>query len=128
MEVNWNVITGEIVTATLKILLPVIVALIFKWATELWLRIKENEPNVASVLEYTTRTAIFAAEQIFGSGHGEQKKDYAIAYINKFLADQGISVDSEIIINTIESAVWEHLNQYKESYDQEWYDDGDDDE
>lgn len=48
------------------------------------------------------RVAAFAAEQIFGAGHGAEKMDYALAY----LRDMGFLVDSR----EIEAAVYQYFN------------------
>lgn len=113
MEINWNIITGELVTAALKILLPVYVSLILKWAMELWLKIKESRPDLAEILTYAARTAVFAAEQVLGGGHGDEKKQYAIEFMQNYLAERGLSVNVDVIISAIESAVWVYFNQFK---------------
>lgn len=115
MEIDWNVITGELVTATLKILLPVGVALILKWGAELWLKVKESRPELAQMLEYAARTAVFAAEQVFGSGHGAEKRDYAIEFMTNYLLERGVKVNVDVIVGAIESAVWAYMNQWKQS-------------
>ena len=48
------------------------------------------------------RVAAFAAEQIFGAGHGPEKMDYALQY----LRDMGFDVDSR----QVEAAVYEQFN------------------
>ena len=52
------------------------------------------------------RVAIFAAEQIFGAGHGGEKLDFAI----KWLKNKGYDVDRA----EIEAAVYEELNFLRE--------------
>lgn len=53
------------------------------------------------------KIAVYAAEQLFGSGTGLQKKQYVIEY----LASKGLYVDEEVISSDlnamIESAVYE---------------------
>ena len=53
-------------------------------------------------LETGVRIAVFAAEQLFGAGHGAEKFDYAIHW----LADHGYQVDK----GTIEAAVYNYLS------------------
>lgn len=50
--------------------------------------------------------AVCAAEQIFGHGTGEAKKQYVL----KFLSDKGFTVNAEDIDNLIEAAVLELKN------------------
>ena len=119
MEIDWNVITGELITASLKVLLPVCVALILKWAMELWLKIKASRPDLAEILSYAARTAVYAAEQVFGSGHGAEKRDYAIEFMQNYLAEKGVTVNVDVIVSAVESAVWAYLNQWKEETPEE---------
>lgn len=106
MEVDWNAIIGQIITAVLKIIVPVIVALIFKWATEIWLKIKGESPDLADVLSYAVELAVEAAEQILGAGKGEEKKQYAIKAVENFLKEYGLVVDVEVIADAIEHEVY----------------------
>ena len=60
-----------------------------------------------TTLYAAVKIAVYAAEQLFGSGTGEKKKQYVIEY----LASKGLYFDEEIIstqLNAmIESAVYE---------------------
>ena len=113
MEINWNEITGEMITAVLKVLLPVCVALILKWGAELWLKVKASKPDLAEILKFAAQTAVFAAEQMIGSGHGAEKRAYAIEFMQDYLAERGIKVNVDVIIGSIESAVWSYLNCWR---------------
>ena len=104
--VDWNVVLGELITQGLRILLPVGIALILKWATELWLKVKEQKPEIAELLQYAVAVATRAAEQEFGGKHGEEKKQYAIEFVQKYLAENGVKVDVSVIASAIESAVY----------------------
>ena len=113
MEIDWNAISGELVTAILKVVLPVCVALILKWGAELWLKVKESKPDLAEILRYAAQTAVFAAEQVFGNGHGSEKKAYAIEFIQNYLAERGLNINVDVIIGAVESAVWSAFNCWK---------------
>ena len=110
MEIDWKVVLGECTTQVLKIVLPFLVALILKWGAELWLKIQKEQPELSKVLSYAAFMAVSAAEQIFGSGHGEEKKEYAIQVAQEYLKERNISVNVEVIANAIESAVFNTLN------------------
>ena len=112
MEVEWNVVLSEIITAVLKIVIPVVVALILKWATELWLKVKGEHPDLAELLGYAVQLAVESAEQIFGKGNGAEKKQYAIEVVKKYLAEFGLSVDVDVIADAIEHTVY-RMNYYK---------------
>ena len=47
MVVDWNVIIGEAITQFLRVLIPVCVALIAKWAIQLYQQIKKDQPDFA---------------------------------------------------------------------------------
>lgn len=48
------------------------------------------------------RIAVFAAEQVYGAGHGPEKMDYAIRYLH----DKGYDVDER----EVEAAVGRYIN------------------
>lgn len=118
MEIEWNVITSQVITAVLKVIIPVAVALVLKWAGELWLKIKGENPELADVLSYAAELAVEASEQIFGSGQGEQKKEYAIKAIQNVLSEYGLVIDVEVIADAIEREVYE-MNRTKALYPKE---------
>lgn len=47
------------------------------------------------------RIAVYAAEQLFGAGHGEEKLDYAIAALKR----AGYDIDKQLVRETIEEIV-----------------------
>ncbi len=73
-----------------------------------WIRSKTTEQTQYN-LETAARIAVYAAEQIFGSGAGKEKMDYAI----EFLQNAGFTLDEEVLRATLESEVW-HMNVYRE--------------
>lgn len=111
--VDWNTVAGEIITAILRIMIPVVIALIAKWAGDFWIRLKSTKPDVAEVLSYAVRMAVSAAEQIFGSGHGEEKKERAVEIVTEYLYEHGIVLNIEIIQDAVEAAVFNELNRWK---------------
>lgn len=108
--VNWNEVIGQCLTQVLRILLPLAVALVIKWAVELYHRIKTDQPDWTPVLEYAAETAVLAAEQLFGGGAGEKKKKYAIETIQNYLQEQGIVLDLSVIEDAIEAEVYKWLH------------------
>ena len=110
MDVDWNVIAGEIMTQALRVLVPLFVAMIIKWAIEIYHLIKAQQPEWVPVLEYAAQLAVLAAEQIFGDGQGAEKKQYAIKTIQRILAENGIHIDLNVIEDAIEAEVWKWFN------------------
>ena len=110
MEVDWNVIAGEIMTQALRVLIPLFIAMIIKWAIEIYHLIKTQQPEWVPVLEYAAEVAVLAAEQIFGSGKGAEKKAYAIQVIQDILAEKGIPLNISVIEDAIEAEVYKWLH------------------
>ena len=113
MDVNWNIVLGEVATQVLRIMLPMCAVLILKWAMELWIRLKESKPDIAKLLSCAVQIAVDAAEQIYGDGHGESKKAYAVAYVEKYLAEHGVKLNVQVIADAIEAKVWTEFTQWK---------------
>lgn len=120
MEVDWNVVAGEVMTQILKVVIPVFVALIIKWAVELYHKLRTEQPEWIPVLEYAAELAVLAAEQIFGEGHGDEKKKYAIETIEAILEEKGFHLDVSVIDDAIEAEVykWLHHDELPEPAEQ----------
>lgn len=114
MEVDWSLVIGEIMTQVLRVIIPVCVALVLKWAIELYHRIKAEQPEWVPVLEYAAEVAVLAAEQIFGSGKGAEKKAYAIQVIQDILAEKGVPLNISVIEDAIEAEVYKWLHHEDE--------------
>lgn len=70
-----------------------------------WLRTKLGTEKMAA-LEAFVEAAVAAAEQLFGSGAGEQKKTYALTV----LSEQGIDITDPVVDTLIEAKVY-NLNE-----------------
>lgn len=88
----------QIVVALIGLLSTIITAFLIPF-----LKTKLNE-NQQKTLQMIVRTAVYAAEQIFGKdGIGEEKKEY----VKNILSENGYEFDSYTINAEIESAVKE---------------------
>ena len=65
-----------------------------------WLRTKTTAQQQAN-LTAAARMAVFAAEQLYGAGHGGDKLDYALSIMQK----AGYHLDGDALRGAIESAV-----------------------
>ena len=110
MEIDWAVVIGEIMTQILRVLIPLFIAMVIKWAVELYHKIKTEQPEWLPVLEYAAELAVLAAEQIYGDGHGDEKKQYAIQTIQNILAEHGLKLDLTVIDDAIEAEVYKWLH------------------
>ena len=106
MEVDWNVILGELMTQVLRVVIPVLVALVAKWAIQVYEEIKANQPDFALVLQTAVNQAVIAAEQMLQTEDGQKKKEYAIASVQDYLAQNGLPVDVGVIEDAIEATVY----------------------
>lgn len=67
-----------------------------------WIKANTTAKQQETLLA-TYRVLVFAAEQLYGSGHGEEKLDYVIAELDK----RGLNVD----VAAIEAVIKEHLTE-----------------
>lgn len=61
-----------------------------------WIKAKASTQQMEA-LERATKTAVFAAEQVYGSGWGRAKLHYAEEYLKK----KGYTVDADLIEATV---------------------------
>lgn len=106
MAVDWSLILGEIMTQILRVLIPVCVALIAKWAIQLYEEIKKSQPDFAQVLQTAVNIAVMSAEQMMQTEDGKAKKEYAIASVKDYLAQKGMAIDVSVIEDAIEATVY----------------------
>lgn len=69
-----------------------------------WIKSKTTAQQRAN-LSALIRVLVFAAEQLYGAGHGEEK----LEYVCQQLREQGF----EVSLPDIEAAVYENLNQFR---------------
>ncbi len=67
-----------------------------------WIRSKTTQQQRANITA-AVKVAVYAAEQVYGAGNGDQKLAYAISK----LRDAGYDVNKDMIRETIEKAVYE---------------------
>lgn len=106
MTVDWNVIFGDAVTQVLRVLIPVCVALVLKWAIQIYHEIKKDQPDFAQVLQTAVNIAVMSAEQMMQTEEGQKKKQYAIASVQDYLAQKGMVIDVSVIEDAIEATVY----------------------
>ena len=89
----------EIINALLALLAAVITGFIIPW-----LKTKLNTEQAQNI-KIWTEMAVKAAEQYYGSGLGEQKKEFVMNWLD----EKGVVVDEA----AVEAAVWECINKIK---------------
>lgn len=100
---------SKILQILLETALPILISAGAGWmigkCIEIFKKVKDKNPELYEILNVVSRKAVEAAEQIFGGEKGEEKKKYAINVIEKYLAAKGITLDVDVIVMYIESAV-----------------------
>lgn len=106
---------SELLQALVLAVLPVVAGYV-----ALYLKKKADSVVVSlsdetrKLLSLMVRTAVFAAEQVYGEGAGEAKKEYAISVVQKWLDKSGIKLDVAVIEAAIEEAVLENFPNFPE--------------
>ena len=101
-------------TKIIEIVIALISALLTAFVIP-WIKSKTDinngavSENQAAMIRLAIKTAVTAAEQIYNSDEGKQKKEYVV----DLLRQQGINVDMPSIDAAIEAAVLELHNQLK---------------
>ncbi|MBP5461547.1 MAG: phage holin [Lachnospiraceae bacterium] len=106
---------NKILQAVLEAALPILVSALAAWViaktAELCKKLKEKNPDIYASLYNIASVAVRSAEQLIGSKHGQEKKEYAKKVISKYLEARGIVLDLDLIEAAIESAVY-NMNSY----------------
>lgn len=120
-EVNVELVS-KILQAVLEAALPILAAALATWVTgkaiEIFKKVKDKNPELYEILKVVCREAVTAAEQVYGTGEGKKKLEYAINFVEKYLAAKGIKLDIDIILGYIEAAV-KDMNDYGMPYEYE---------
>ena len=109
---------SKILQIILETALPILVTAGAGWMVgkciEIFKKVRDKNPELYEILNVVSRKAVEAAEQLFGGGAGKEKKQYAIQVIEKYLAAKGITLNVDVIVMYIESAVKELKEQGRE--------------
>ena len=105
---------SKMLQAVLEIALPMLVASATGWmigkCIEIFKKVRDKNPELYEILVVVSHKAVEAAEQIFGGGKGNEKLEYAMDIVQKYLAAKGIVLDLKVIRAYIEAAVKELKN------------------
>lgn len=114
--IDWNEILMIVLKAVITVALPVLLKLLFDWLKLQKLKFEQNlDAETRYIIEEAVRLAVLAAEQSGLAGLlGEKykdKKSFALAAAEKFLAQYGITIDLDVLAALIEAAVMEEFHQ-----------------
>lgn len=108
-------VSNDIAVALVNALVPTFLAVttavigVIGAAARGWIKAHTTDAQVGA-LQRIAAIAVNAAEQLYGEAEGEQKKAYALAYIQAELDSRGIKVDVAALDALIEAAVMEQFN------------------
>ena len=86
-------------TEIFKLLIELVVAVASLWLVP-WLKAKTGAEQVSDMLRWV-EIAVSAAEQLYDAKDGDAK----YRYVFSFLREKGYAVDTDDVVNAIESAV-----------------------
>jgi hypothetical protein len=105
---------SELVQALLLAIVPVLAAQVAAYLFQAY-KVKRAELTERQrwMLDQAIPVAIFAAEQLFKAGDGAQKKQYALDYLQSWVAKSGLKIDAHELSARIEAEVY---NQFKRDF------------
>ena len=111
-----------IFNAAIVLLAGIITAFVIPWVKTYvlpWIAANTTEKQ-RNILHGLYKTAVFAAEQIYGSGYGQEKLEYAKNYIR----DKGYTVDYDMIEATVKEhfghpTFWEDTKDEEEASEED---------
>lgn len=80
-------------------------------AKRFWAEAKAAYPQATDQLEWAASIAVKAAEQAGGIELAEEKKAYAVQFVEDWLASQGLTIDVGLIDAAVEAAVFSEFKK-----------------
>jgi hypothetical protein len=99
--------------AIAPILAAALAAYLVTLAAKIWKQIKTDRPDIAYILLAGARMAVQAAEQAGLAGLIENKKAYALDFLENYLKTQGIPINIKLLDAAIEAAVYNEFKKFK---------------
>ena len=105
------------VSAFLQIVLPALATIIAGYVIA-WVK-RKLDSNTLQVVNDIVKAAVLAAEQENLAGRIKEKKEYAFAMAENWIASKGIKFDLTTLDGLIEAAVMEEFNRFRYPEDDE---------
>jgi len=106
---------SDLLQNLLTAFLPLLAVAVVSWATRTfvhaWTEFRSTRPDIAALLEQAASLAVKAAEQAGAGGVIDDKKGYALAVAEKWLAANKINIDLDLVDAAVEAAVYEYFNR-----------------
>jgi len=97
--------------AAAPILAVAVVKAVINWGQKTLAEAKAAEPKLFEQLTWVATIAVQAAEQSGAVQLAEEKKAFALSFVEKWLESKGIVLDIELIDGAIESAVFTEIKK-----------------
>lgn len=105
---------SDFLAVVLPVLLSALAAVAVNYFRLLEQRIKNEKPDLYKVLDLLVKQGVSAAEQLGLNGQIEDKKAYALKYVQDMLNQYGLKeIDVAIIEAKIEAAVFDEITKNK---------------
>ncbi len=95
----------DIIMQILRLVIMVATALITTYLIP-WIKSHTDTEKLYAVMRWA-REAVYAAEQIYGAGTGEEKKKFAQTFLRKVVDDAHIDITDAELSTLVEAAVGE---------------------
>jgi len=100
--------------ALLPLLVSLLVGQVVRVGQDLTGKLKARNAEAYGMVRFAAMAAVKAAEQANLGGLIEEKKAYAIDYVERYIEKAyGVKVDVEVISQAIEAAVYDEFNKYR---------------
>jgi hypothetical protein len=111
---DWSKLLEQVLMVAIPVIVPFVVALLIAQIKVAWAKAKSLQPDLTYELEQLARMAVMAAEDNPDlEAWAEDKKAYALEYLEKMLALKGVTLDLQLIEGAIEAAVLQEFNKEK---------------
>lgn len=111
---NWDLISELLLKLLIAILPPLAAAAAAYFVKAYQAKRAELDERQQWMLDTVVQVAVKAAEQLYSSGDGAQKKDYALGVAEAWLAQHKIKLDLHVLDAAIEAAVFDQFPKLAE--------------
>ena len=108
---DWMEVLSNFVQAFLLAAAPVLAVFVVKavkaWIDKTLAEAQAQEPELFDQVSWIAQIAVQAAEQSGVVQLAQEKKAFALSFVEKWLSSKGLTLDLELIDGAIEAAVFE---------------------
>ena len=102
----WYGLLQSILMLSLPAIAGALVSVAIAYIKKVAAQIEADKPDVFAIVQVFAEAAVKAAEQMGLAGILQDKKAYAIAAVENWLAEKGIAIDIDLIESAVEAEVF----------------------